>query len=123
LATSTQRFAVNTGFPTSKDTVDIFRPRAEAINLRELNSFLTKLKPPSFTPWTDVLSIQEISEYQRCKKRKFPLLHLIPKGLSLSHSKGNKLKGNLFPIFKIDYCRCLLKVRILTAGRRYGRST
>ena len=100
---------------------DIFGSRAKPINLPKLNSFLAKLKPPSFTPWIDVFTTQEIAEYQRCNHRKFPLLHLIPKGISLSDLKSNKLKRDFVPGLENDCWRFLVDVSILTAGSPYGR--
>jgi hypothetical protein len=113
--------AINTGYSTSKEVADIFGSGAKPINLPKLNSFLAKLKPPSFTPWIDVLTTQEIAEYQRCNHRKFPLLHLIPKGISLSDLKSNKLKRDFVPGLENDCWRFLVDVSILTAGSPYGR--
>lgn len=121
LATSTQRLAINTGFLTSKEAAGIFGSRAKPINLPKINSFLTKLKPPSFTPWTDVLTTREITEYQCCNHRKFPPLHLIPKDLSLSDLKSNKIKPDFVPGLENDCWRFLVDVSILTAGSPYGR--
>jgi hypothetical protein len=79
------------------------------------------LKPPSFSPWTEILTSEEIQEYQRGNYRKFPLLHLIPKGVSLSELKLNKTKREVLPGFANDCWRFLVDVIILTAGSPYGK--
>jgi hypothetical protein len=79
------------------------------------------LKPPSFSPWTEILTEEEIQEYQRGNYRKFPLLHLIPKGVSLSDLKSNKTKEEVLPGFANDCWRFLVDVIILTAGSPYGK--
>ena len=121
LATSTQRLAINTGYHTSQEDSGIFGPRAKPINLPKLSSFLSKLKAHSFSPWTDILTTEEISEYQLGNHRKFPLLHLIPKGLSLSDLKSNRLKREIVPGLENDCWRFLVDVSILTAGSPYGK--
>jgi hypothetical protein len=121
LATSTQRLAINSGHRTQRNLSSLFGPRAEPVDLPRLDSFFTKLNRPSFSPWTDVLRTDEIAEYQRGNIRKFPLLHLIPKGLSFSDLKSNRLKRELIPGIENDCWRFLIDVAILTAGSPYGK--
>jgi hypothetical protein len=121
LATSTPRLAINSGYHTQRNLSSLFGPRAEPVDLPRLDSFLTKLNRPSFSPWTDVLRTDEIAEYQRGNIRKFPLLHLIPKGLSFSDLKSNRLKRELIPGIENDCWRFVVDVAILTAGSPYGK--
>jgi hypothetical protein len=121
LATSTQRLAVNTGYVTSKDPSNLFSPGAKPVHFPKLDAFLSTLKSPSFSPWTDILTTEEIQEYQRGNHRKFPLLHLIPNGLSLSDLKSNRLERELLPGIGNDCWRFLVDVIILTAGSPYGK--
>jgi hypothetical protein len=48
-------------------------------------------------------------------------LHLIPKGLSLSDLKSNRLKREIVPGLENDCWRFLVDVSILTAGSPYGK--
>ena len=121
LATSTQRLAVNTGYTTSQNDSSLFGPRARPIYLPSLNAFLSKLKSPSFSQWIDVLTTEEIGEYQLGSHRRFPLLHLIENGVSLSDLKSNKLKLEVVPGLENDCWRFLVDVIILTAGSPYGK--
>ena len=121
LATSTQRLAINSGHRPHRHESSLFGHRANPINLPRLDSFLAKLKRPSFSPWTDVLRADEIAEYQLGNVRKFPLLHLIPHGLSLSDLKSNKLKRDFIPGVENDCWRFIVDVAILTAGSPYGK--
>lgn len=121
LATSTQRLAINSGHPTQRNQTLLFGHHAKPTDLPRLDSFLAKLKPSSFSPWTDVLRADEIAEYQRGNVRKFPLLHLIPKGLSLSDFKSNRLKREFIPGIENDCWRFVVDVAILTAGSPYGK--
>jgi hypothetical protein len=121
LATSTQRLAINTGRHAPRGNQALFGARAKPVQLPKLDSFLSNLKAPSFTPWTDVLTVEEIREYQSHNHRKFPLLHLIPPGQSLSNLKSNILKGSYLPGLENDCWRFLVDVSILTAGSPYGK--
>jgi len=121
LATSTQRLAINSGYHTQRTLSSLFGPGAEPVGLPRLDSFLAKLNRPSFSPWTDVLRTDEIAEYQRGNIRKFPLLHLIPKGLSFSDLKSNRLKREFIPGIENDCWRFVVDVAILTAGSPYGK--
>jgi len=121
LATSTQRLAINSGHQTQRNQTSLFGHHAKPIDLPRLESFLAKLKTPSFTPWADVLRADEIAEYQRGNVRKFPLLHLIPTGLSLSDLKSNRPKREFVPGIENDCWRFVVDVAILTAGSPYGK--
>jgi hypothetical protein len=120
LATSTQRLAVNAGH-THPPGHKTFGRNAKAIGLRKLDSFLGKLPKPSFSQWTDVLNAQEITEYQYRNHRKFPLLHLIPKGLSLSDLKSNNVKSELVPGLENDCWRFLVNLLVLSAGSPFSK--
>lgn len=67
------------------------------------------------------MTVEELRNYQANNQRKFPLLHLIPKGLSLSDLKLNKVKRESISGFENDCWRFLADVIVLTAGSPYGR--
>jgi len=121
LATSTHRLAVNTGTDVSQGRSNIFGPGAKPISLPKLNAFLGSLQQPSFSPWSDILTPQEVQDYQNANHRKFPLSHLIPPGLSLNDLKSNTLKRKVLPGFENDLWRFLVEVCVLTAGSPYGQ--
>jgi hypothetical protein len=120
LATSTHRIAVN----TRKDTLPrnpIFGNNAKPVHLPKLDAHLATFRGPSFSPWTDILTTEELQEYQFANMRKFPLLHMISGGLSLSDLKTNTLKRKVLPGFENDCWRFLVDVSILTAGSPYAK--
>jgi hypothetical protein len=121
LATSTHRLAAATGEDVSQGRSNIFGPKAKAVHLPKLNSFLGNLSPTSFSEWTKVLTPGEIREYQVRNHRKFPLLHLIPPGLSLNDVKAGKWKLEPLPGFENDFWKFLVEVCVLTAGSPYGK--
>ena len=121
LATSTQRLGINAGYHVQLNQLSLFGYRAEPVDLPRLESFLRNLKRPSFSPWTDILSTEEIAEYQRENVRKFPLLHLIPKGQSLSDLKSNRQGCEYIPGFENDCWRFVVDVAILLAGSPFGK--
>jgi hypothetical protein len=117
LATSTHRPAIKT--PISPPRISHFGPNAEPIPLPKLDAHLATLKTPAFTPWTEILTTSELQEYQSANHRKFPLLHMIPPGLSLSDLKSNTRKREVLPGFENDCWRFLIDVGVLTAGSPY----
>jgi len=88
--------------------------------LPRLDNFLANLKLPAFSPWIEVLSAEEIEEYQLHNHLKFPLLHLIPTGSSLSELKSNKIKQEMTS-FENDCWRFLADIAILTAGSPFSK--
>jgi hypothetical protein len=121
LATSTHRLAVNTGNDLSHSHNPLFKTSSKPIHLPKLDSFLSGLKPPGFTPWTQVLTQQEIQVYQRYNYRKFPPWELVPRGCSITDIKSHRIKRERFPGLQNDWSRFLVDVSILTAGSPYGK--
>lgn len=121
LATSTHRLAVNTGADISKGRSNIFGPRAKPLHLPKLNVFLSQLKPPAFSSWEEVLTPIEIDEYQMSNHRRFPIFHLIPRGLSLNDLKSNRRKREMLPGFENDCWRFFVEILVLGAGSPYGQ--
>ena len=125
LATSTQRLAINKGYSAPLQSThhngNLFGPRSPPVNLPSMDTFLRTLKPPSFSPWTDILSPEELTEYQTANHRKFPILHRLGRGVSLSDLKANKVKKELVPGFENDCWRFVVDVCVLLAGSPYAR--
>ena len=121
LTPSTHRLGINTGFPTRHATETLFGPRAKPVYLPTLNAHLTNLKPTSFTPWSEILTQEEIVEYQRRNHRKFPIFHRLQAGVSISELKSNATRRVLFPGLENDLWRFVVDVCILTAGSPYGK--
>ena len=125
LATSTQRLPINNGYnvptQTTHHNANAFGPRSPPVNLPNLDAFLRTLKPPSFSPWTDILSSEELNEYQTGNHRKFPILHFLGKGVSLSNLKANKVKKEFLPGLENDCWRFVVDVCVLLAGSPYAR--
>jgi hypothetical protein len=122
LATSTHRLAINTGNDLSHPSNPLFNPSSKPLHLPTLDAFLSRLpQSAGFTPWTDILTPQEIQQYQRNNYRKFPPWEEVPRGCSITDVKRNSGRRDRFPGLENDWWRFLVDVCVLGAGSPYAR--